>query len=141
MTKIDEAIERVWAHFRNLADGESFTIVLAEIDRLEQQCAAEYQRGLEEGNSNQAILELQGRDRFVRELKIEYQSEIGRLRSEVRKASVTSQTYMRERDDARAEIDRLRMELSKTHCDLMRELIGVLRTSLRENEASEKGGE
>ncbi len=34
MTKIAEAIERVWKRFRNLADGESFTIMLTEIDRL-----------------------------------------------------------------------------------------------------------
>lgn len=40
-----------------------------ELVRLREHARAEYQRGLEEGSSCQAILEIQGRERFVQELK------------------------------------------------------------------------
>jgi len=41
----------------------------AEVERLKQHAHAEYQRGLEEGRATQAILEIQGRERFLNELK------------------------------------------------------------------------
>lgn len=41
----------------------------AEIERLQVHAESEYRRGLEEGSSCQAILEIQGRERFLKELK------------------------------------------------------------------------
>ncbi len=53
---------------------------LGEIEQLQKHAETEYQRGLEEGSSCQAILEIQGRERFLAELKTEQQDEIKRLR-------------------------------------------------------------
>jgi len=41
----------------------------AKIERLQEHAESEYQRGLEEGRSCQAILEIQGRERFLAELR------------------------------------------------------------------------
>ncbi len=40
-----------------------------EVEQLERKVKEEHQRGLEEGSSCQAILEIQGRERFLAELK------------------------------------------------------------------------
>lgn len=41
----------------------------AEVERLKAHATSEYQRGLDEGNTNQAALEIAGRERFLGDFK------------------------------------------------------------------------
>ena len=52
-----------------------------EIKRLQERIKAEYQRGVEEGSSCQAILEIQGRERFMEGLKSKSLDEVERLQA------------------------------------------------------------
>ena len=64
------------AYIANAYSGEEHTGLwreaekaVAEIDRLTRFARAEFERGFQEGEAKQAILEIQGRERFLAELK------------------------------------------------------------------------
>ncbi len=64
-----------------------------EVDRLIKHAEAEYQRGLEEGSSAQAIQEVQGRERFLADVRAECDQKVERLRKLLSDcASVLKQT-------------------------------------------------
>ena len=93
-----------------LKDGYSQDIHLCEsfADAIEARQKAEadaYQRGLDEGRTCQAKLELQARDRFIADTGEKTEVEIGLWRAMLRDA-------VKERDELRAEIERLRAELA-----------------------------
>lgn len=48
---------------------EAAKILLDEIDRLIEQMSAEFERGVVEGSTTQAMLEIQGRERFLESIR------------------------------------------------------------------------
>jgi len=61
----------------------------AKVEQLEKRVEAEYQRGLEEGASGQAIKEIHGRERFLAELKTDQTIEIERLQTSADRLAYT----------------------------------------------------
>ena len=101
-----------------LKDAYSQDILLCEsfADAIEARQKAEadaYQRGLDEGRTCQAKLELQARDRFIADTGEKTEVEIGLWRAMLRDA-------VKERDELRAEVERLKAELAEFHNGLAR---------------------
>lgn len=94
----------------------------AEVERLTKLADARYEKGLEDGRSAQAILELQGRDLFIRDLKDQIAQEASeKIHGASGMCCLLRLEEKRRAETAEAEVERLRAAHSialKALCDI-----------------------
>lgn len=100
----------------------------AEVERLREQLAGQkevqraekeeaFSRGVGEGRCTQAILELQGRDKFLASVKLDLQAEVERLQAELVERNAANRALCQQIDRERDEFLRLRAEREKSRLE------------------------